>query len=368
MPFKANFGLRVANATTTKPDLDTLINLEIQQAYDAAEADTVLAVKDSGIVLLVNNSGTANAITAQSPQWLRNAGFTPGGWSTFELIPTASNTGPVTINIDGTGPVSVRHEGNAELAPGDLQSGVSYFIRRRGNVYRLMQMGLRAAILEAGSQRTWVTTSGNFAGQTPPADAMTVIQATGNYTALWARFGGPANGVASDNAVQDARGQWWARRLDSRDVNNGRTFVQYTPTPGDKAIPTTASGVITVADGIYNFWAPSPPPPDDTPTPTLMPDLSGRWWRKAEVEIDQTINLDAVFRNQNPDDPVRYVIGRAADGSPLLGFYADGSWDASPFGSIRWPGDDNIVLRTQDGNPLMAFRPDGTLIAKLEVL
>lgn len=368
MPFKANFGLRVANATTTKPDLDTLINLEIQQAYDAAEADVITAVRDSSTIPLINTSGTANAITAQSPQWARNAGFTPGSWTTFDLIPTATNTGPVTIDIDGTGPVSVRHEGNAELAPGDLQSGISYDIRRRGGVYRLRQMGLRSAILEAGAQRTWVTTAGNWAGQTPPAEAATVIQITGNYAAIWGKFGGPANGVASETAVQDARGQWWVRRLDSRDVNNGRVYVQYTANPGGKNIPATVSGVITVAGGIYNFWNSSSAPPDDTPTPTLMPDANGRWWRKAEVEIDQTVNLDAVFLNQNPDDPVRYVIGRAADGSPLLGFYADGSWDASPFGSIRWPGDDNIVLRTQDGNPLLAFRPDGTLIAKLEVL
>ncbi|WP_264046860.1 phage tail protein [Methylobacterium flocculans] len=79
---------------------------------------------EGGLSATLTAPGTVRAATAQV--------FTPADFSesfsvTIQLT-GGENTGPATLNLDGTGDKPIRRPGNIELGPGDLQSGVPYHL------------------------------------------------------------------------------------------------------------------------------------------------------------------------------------------------------------------------------------------------
>lgn len=79
---------------------------------------------EGGLAATITAPGTVRAATAQV--------FTPADLSesfsvTIQLT-GGENSGPATLNLDGTGDKPIRRPGNIELGPGDLQSGVPYHL------------------------------------------------------------------------------------------------------------------------------------------------------------------------------------------------------------------------------------------------
>ena len=79
---------------------------------------------EGGLAATLTAPGTVRAATAQV--------FTPADLSesfsvTIQLT-GGENTGPATLNLDGTGDKPIRRPGNIELGPGDLVSGVPYHL------------------------------------------------------------------------------------------------------------------------------------------------------------------------------------------------------------------------------------------------
>jgi hypothetical protein len=64
---------------------------------------------------------------------------------TFRFVAAATNTGAVTININGLGAVSVHKYGNAALVAGDLVYGDAYEIIYTGSVFRVIAIPYPAA-------------------------------------------------------------------------------------------------------------------------------------------------------------------------------------------------------------------------------
>lgn len=370
MPYNADFKLPINSGVATVPNLEQWVNAEIQGAYNAALVDVQTAVRATGVIS-VDSTGSANAIVSTLPAGVAGLGVQIGGNSIIEVIAPFTNTGQVTIDVDGIGAFPVLHELGGVMEAGDLTAGASYIMRRRGSTWRLVQNGLRQDIGELRSGRQWASGGTTMTSMRPPKDAVTVTLMAGGAIQTWVKTSAPADGLETELLMRDANGQWWSRKLDSRDVNQGRLYIQWTSTPSGRNIPVTADGVICVGGNVYTYWTPTAAPVDEIETPTVKVDDKGRWWKKVPVEVlggvdGPDFDIDTAFINQDENDPVRYVIGRAQDESPLLGFYVDGSWASSPFGSIYWPGDDIVIFETPAGDPVLAFRPDGTLIAKME--
>ncbi|WJS86695.1 hypothetical protein [Paracoccus sp. TOH] len=110
-----------------------------------------VAMRDAGVMTLANVAGTGDAITADLPAAARENGVTAtSGTSIIEIIPIASNTGAAepTLSIDGGAAAVIRSETGAVLTAGQLVAGRSYFLRRRGAVWRIQSGGVAMADLD----------------------------------------------------------------------------------------------------------------------------------------------------------------------------------------------------------------------------
>lgn len=114
----------------------------------AERSHRIAAIRDAGVMALVSVAGTPDAITASLTPSMIAGGATLSGVSTVELIPVAANTGPVTLDL-GEGPVSVRAGDGAEMVAGTLVAGRSYWLRRRGAVWRVVAGGVTATEMAA---------------------------------------------------------------------------------------------------------------------------------------------------------------------------------------------------------------------------
>ncbi|WP_298379685.1 hypothetical protein [Azospirillum sp.] len=86
-----------------------------------------------GVVWAGNSGGGANAPTLTPT--LALSGLT--GNPSYEFIATATNSGPVTLNVSGTGAVALRKANGAALSGGELQAGTKYAVTYDGAVWRL---------------------------------------------------------------------------------------------------------------------------------------------------------------------------------------------------------------------------------------
>ncbi|WP_199720839.1 LamG-like jellyroll fold domain-containing protein [Azospirillum cavernae] len=86
-----------------------------------------------GVVWAGNSGGVANAPTLTPTPAL--SGLT--GNPSYEFIATVSNSGPVTLNVSGTGAVALRKANGAVLSGGELQAGTKYAVTYDGAVWRL---------------------------------------------------------------------------------------------------------------------------------------------------------------------------------------------------------------------------------------
>lgn len=90
---------------------------------------------------LNNVAGTANAITATCEGATINS-YLQG--QKFSFIAAATNTGPVTINIDSKGARAIRNSAGGALIAGDLVADRMYQIEDTGAHFRIMGAGERS--------------------------------------------------------------------------------------------------------------------------------------------------------------------------------------------------------------------------------
>lgn len=94
--------------------------------------------------------GTANAITGTTgtPLATLSANFL------FRLVPTAVNTGAVTLNVDLTGVKAVTQNGAVALSGGELQPGRTYLLYYDGTRYQIIGVSLPISSLVIGTDAT----------------------------------------------------------------------------------------------------------------------------------------------------------------------------------------------------------------------
>ena len=252
-----------------------------------ARVDVASALRDTGVITLANIGGTGDAITAEMPAAARRNGVAAtSGTSIIEIIPPATNTGVAepTLSIDGGAAVIIKSETGAALTAGQLLSGRSYLLRRRGGVWRIMSGAVSlsdmAAEADARSARDddlaaradladlrHASLQARTEGPRPPGDGVVVVADRNGKPLLGTMGDGTSYGLFRVHApgapgdaiavmVEDASGKALFGfdeggriypRIEEEDLN-----VTLAPTgaPGDYIIPLILNADGTVAFGI----------------------------------------------------------------------------------------------------------------------
>jgi len=97
----------------------------------AKDAANVSQIQNSNAILLASVAGTDTITASLSPALTAYA-----NGQIFTLIPANSNTGAVTININGLGAKSITKNGSTALVAGDLVAGVEYSLQYDGTRFQ----------------------------------------------------------------------------------------------------------------------------------------------------------------------------------------------------------------------------------------
>ena len=97
----------------------------------AKDAANVSQIQNSSAILLASVAGTDTITASLSPALTAYA-----NGQIFTLIPANTNTGAVTININGLGAKSITKNGSTALVAGDLVAGVEYSLQYDGTRFQ----------------------------------------------------------------------------------------------------------------------------------------------------------------------------------------------------------------------------------------
>lgn len=167
-------------------------------ATTAVSAEVVArqrGIRDAGVLPLANVGGTANAITATRTAAMIADGIIIGGSALVDLIPVATNTGEVTLSIDGGPAEPVQRRSGTPLRAGDIISAASILLRRRGAAWRLV--GLVESEVDTRIEAGLDPLSDPFA--TTAGDAWRALRtdSNGNVIERWREAGGGLNFYAA---------------------------------------------------------------------------------------------------------------------------------------------------------------------------
>lgn len=374
------------------------------QARQQGDDNQSAALRDSGVLSLVNVAGTGDAITADFLPSLAAVGITSPSVESkvgFNAVQANSNPNP-TITI-GTVNYPIRDADGGTWPAGGFVVGRNYILRRRNTVLRVISGDV--SVNDLGNGRVWHTSDSNISTQTPAIGTDQISVATNAGHITWRRLTSPPVPVDPLIHAQTMDGTWWylcedtgatKSRLSAALRDSGILPLTNIGGTGDAItadfLPSlVAAGITTPSvESTVGFIAVATNP---NPNPTItiagtaypVRDADGAAWPANGFVVGRSYHMrrrntvmrvisssggggevsDTAFRTTDPLDEVWYAMMRARDGSPWLGAYPDGSWAApTVFGSIRWPGDDIVIFETQAGDPILAIAPDGSLIFK----
>ncbi|BAL77022.1 hypothetical protein [Bradyrhizobium cosmicum] len=158
----------------------------LYQKSGASGAGTWTRIGDlwETVVNLNVTGGTANAITATA---IENP--TVPGAKLFLLTPTAANTGPTTININGTGAVAIKNAFGVDLAANSLLAGSQVLMAWQTDHYQLLlsanpdasaftaacAASASAAAGSASAAAASATSLAGIVGLAPPGGRLTLV-------------------------------------------------------------------------------------------------------------------------------------------------------------------------------------------------
>lgn len=163
-------------------------------------------IQEGSLVTLAAVAGT-DTITATAPFTL--AGYVGG--QAFRFLAAATNTGPVTINIDGLGAKAITKQGASALAAADITIGQVVEIVYDGTQFQFSNSGQSGGSFYTGSTtRNLVTASGTQAitGVGFRPKAVFLIAGVSGTNAFSAGFDNAVNSSSGYNQI--AGGGLWS--------------------------------------------------------------------------------------------------------------------------------------------------------------
>ncbi len=103
----------------------------VKDGTSAKDAANVSQIQNSNAILLATVAGTDTITASLSPALTAYA-----NGQIFTLIPANTNTGAVTININGLGAKALTKNGSTALVAGDLVAGVEYSLQYDGTRFQ----------------------------------------------------------------------------------------------------------------------------------------------------------------------------------------------------------------------------------------
>lgn len=144
--------------------------------YAAAIAQEINNLWNGVITPAGTVTGTADAIAAVCSPVLVDD---PVNGQTFRLIPTANNTGAVTINLDARGAIALKDEDGAALAADEIVSGkpILFWYDAAGPFYRLSNP-TTASLLDALAAQITASTYFVLLGDTTVSSPVAQVEHT----------------------------------------------------------------------------------------------------------------------------------------------------------------------------------------------
>ncbi|UXU73760.1 MULTISPECIES: hypothetical protein [unclassified Paracoccus (in: a-proteobacteria)] len=184
------------------------------------------ALRDAGIISLRVTAVDQARVVTELPPTARLAGITD------ELSPRAKVElilpvpGPAEPNlVIGSGPaLPIRGADGGALPTGALRAGQSYLLRRRsgqGGHWRVIAGTLGPDETEPAEPggKTWALTQGSPSGVLPRPGTGLLTSQIGGGLQFWTRGAAPSDLQERADVKLDGQGNWWRRRLDSRQLS-----------------------------------------------------------------------------------------------------------------------------------------------------
>lgn len=277
-------------------------------------ARTISSVQ-TGTVALVS-VGTGDAMTASVPTELTAVGMAAANLRRIRWQAVASNTGPMTINIDGQGAVSLRDAQGDALLPGYILPGRFYEAIKVASTWRIVSGDVTRKELNA-EVIARVAHEARTSGLSAPGDGAVVVEDRSGKpvlgvgpegdTYLWYKIRVPvAPGDYIATLIEDAAG----KTVLGFDIRDGSLYPPLRPSdiepvvmdactaPGDYIIPVVLNADGTTAFGIDRR--------DGSPYP--LPESSGGGSTGGSVEFVDPDNFGDTWNSIQTSDAGGSVI------------------------------------------------------------
>lgn len=265
--------------------LNTLADWLYAQTGSGADVTTIAKnyARDTGVLPLANIAGSADTVLADLSPAL--GGIQLSTLSMVEFIPAATNTGPMTLNVNGAGAWPVQRRNGSAVVAGDISAGRSYLLRRRGAAWRASSLLDSDVDDMIGVGRTFVLYQTTPNNRPVPDNADAVLAITSSAYSLWLPAAAPADNLTTDTLVKDSAGKWWrtANSIGVDEANLGRVaYVGGAISPSRMDISAKAVFVLAGhnSSSQVSFWRAISAPANGEETDSLVRDAGGRWWSK----------------------------------------------------------------------------------------
>jgi len=237
-----------------KPWLNQRYSIEVQDVNE----DVIFSSQDTGEnpstgeILALSSVAGINTITAESP-----AGITEyQDQQVFTMRLVATNTGDMTINIDGVGPIPLKITGQ-QIPAGALLAniGIDFSFNSNGNNFDLLSSISSASPLPVGQTNPnsikFSTLEGASGEQITEIDAGTIVGGVDTKV--------PTQKAVETYAIRDAAGTVSASNIATNAVGQSEiansAVGQGELKTTTAEISTTGTGVLfTLASGTYGWW------------------------------------------------------------------------------------------------------------------
>ena len=328
-----NFGTTFSPGSKVRSDQVNTQYQALETAFDQLPADSTSLVLGT-TTFCGTSAGAGNAYTVTPP----NSRASDASGDEVVFIADKTNTGAVTLNVDGNGAQSLVSAEGSALVAGDITSGITYVAR-----YDLANTRWQLITISAGALSVYVDAAAASASAAAASAVTSASEADDSAaSAVTSAAEASASGVSAAAAlVSEGLAQEWAdNAIDAAVTGNPGLYSARHWADGaaqawatqaeDSAIQTSFGG-----DGATTFsafhWAQKAAASSGLPSGSLGQTLYNNGAGYSVTDAVTVAPAGSVELQYNGSGVLRTFsdgvhIADSSGGDPLLGFYEDDTW------------------------------------------